>query len=162
MFYGRDKTMSLLPQEQSKKSELRLSVCVVDLPWLVLCGILDELEVRDMMAFIRSSKQFWEYFWNDDVFWECQFKKRFGCFKPSCFKSSWRDAFVETYSRGTSYISEEASRSATNSESIFNRFVGKTFSLFRSDQGNDIWETVLIGVLGIRGSGKTRMLRVCF
>ena len=48
---------------------------------------------------------------------------------------------------------------------VFDRILGRTLSLFRGNQQqqqhNGDWETVLIGVLGVRGSGKTRILRVC-
>ena len=44
---------------------------------------------------------------------------------------------------------------------VFDRIIGRTLSLFRNNQRQEDWETVLIGVLGVRGSGKTRILRVC-
>ena len=87
-------------------------VRVAELPWLVLLGIMDKLSVGDMVAFLSTEKRIREAFWHDDNFWQRQFVLRFGNFTPSCFHGSWRDAFATTYSLGTSYISEEATRSA--------------------------------------------------
>ena len=75
---------------------------IEDLPWHVIMGIYENLDHRDLVSFMMTSRAVRDVVWNNEVFWRRHFERCFGRYIPRGFKGRWRPAFLATASSGLS------------------------------------------------------------
>lgn len=144
------------------------------LPWpAVADSIFGELDAAGVIALSTCCHTVREAVWNDDGFWHRNFVRCFGDYLPRRLVR-WRSAFFATQSLGLSGTSSAPVQRQEHRGLIAKvKAVEKKVMAALTDRGQQQqqaesatstasqtgWGTILIGVLGVRGSGKSRMLR---
>lgn len=176
---------------------------IEDLPWHIIMGIYENLNHKDLIPFMTTSRTVRDVVWDNEVFWRRHFERCFGRYIPRKFRGQWRAAFLATANSGLCWVypnarvyihtpSLEPQQGNYLESSPFQaeisdpphqgqdaggwfhrvrRLERRMASFFGGAEGGgggghggrrgvDEVTTILVGVLGPGGSGKTEILRV--